>query len=133
MSKAAKDLERAAVQLRIASREREQWRQHAEAASAIVRQVRTALGLGEPGEGATMSDVAREMVQAAMAAGLKARRDAVVMARGCTDYGGGYHGQEYQAFQDGIGTVVAVLERWAEGEWDSQLAAVWRVGVEVAQ
>lgn len=37
--------------------------------------------------------------------------DAVRIARGCHDYGGGYGpGVQYEAFQHGIGTVVASLE-----------------------
>lgn len=38
----------------------------------------------------------------------------LAIARGCTDYGGGYSGAEYEIFQHGIGTVITALERAAE-------------------
>lgn len=36
--------------------------------------------------------------------------DAVRIARGCTDYGGGYSGRDYDIYQHGINTVIAALE-----------------------
>ena len=54
--------------------------------------------------------------------------DAIRLAQGCHDYSGGHGGQQGEAFQDGIGTVVAVLKKAAVGPWDSQTMAVFGVG-----
>jgi transposase len=56
--------------------------------------------------------------------------DAVKIARGCSDYGGGYRGTDhYDAYQDGISTVVRVLEAAKEkGLSTSQLRALHCIG-----
>ena len=54
--------------------------------------------------------------------------DAIRLAQGCHDYSGGHSGQQGEAFQDGVGTVVAVLKKAAVGPWDSQTMAVFGVG-----
>ena len=54
--------------------------------------------------------------------------DAIRLAQGCHDYSGGHSGQQGEAFQDGVGTVVAVLKKAAVGPWDSQTMAVFAVG-----
>ena len=54
--------------------------------------------------------------------------DAVRLAQGCHDYSGGHSGPLGEAFQDGVGTVVAVLKKAAVGPWDSQTMAVFGVG-----
>jgi hypothetical protein len=54
--------------------------------------------------------------------------DAIRLAQGCHDYSGGHSGQQGEAFQDGVGTVVAVLKKAAVGSWDSQTMAVFGVG-----
>jgi hypothetical protein len=54
--------------------------------------------------------------------------DAIRLAQGCHDYQGGHSGQQGEAFQDGVGTVVTVLKRAAVGPWDSQTKAVFGVG-----
>jgi len=55
-------------------------------------------------------------------------RRALDIARGCTDYGGGYSGKEYEAFQHGIATVATVLERALSGDDDMQLRVVEETG-----
>jgi hypothetical protein len=54
--------------------------------------------------------------------------DAIRLAQGCHDYSGGHSGPLGEAFQDGVGTVVAVLKKAALGPWDSQTMAVFGVG-----
>ena len=54
--------------------------------------------------------------------------DAIRLAQGCHDYSGGHSGQQGEAFQDGVGTVVAVLKKAAVGPWDSQVMAVFAIG-----
>jgi transcriptional/translational regulatory protein YebC/TACO1 len=55
--------------------------------------------------------------------------DALRIARGCTDYGGGYHGEEYQTYQHGIQTVINALTSAKErGLSDTQVAALHRMG-----
>ena len=54
--------------------------------------------------------------------------DAIRLAQGCHDYSGGHSGPLGDAFQDGVGTVVAVLKKAALGPWDSQTMAVFGVG-----
>ena len=54
--------------------------------------------------------------------------DAIRLAQGCHDYSGGHSGQQGEAFQDGVGTVVAVLKKAAVRPWDSQTKAVFAVG-----
>ena len=54
--------------------------------------------------------------------------DAIRLAQGCHDYSGGHSGQQGEAFQDGVGTVVAVLKKAAVGPWDSQTMAVFGIG-----
>lgn len=55
--------------------------------------------------------------------------DACRMARGCTDYGGGYRGEEWDIFQHGIQTVIAVLgAAAAKGMTDPQVRAVHALG-----
>jgi hypothetical protein len=57
-------------------------------------------------------------------------QDAIKLAQGCHDYSGGHSGAEGEAWHGAIGTVVGVLKRPAAGSWDSQLTAVYGVGVE---
>jgi len=54
--------------------------------------------------------------------------DAIRLAQGCHDYSAGHSGPLGEAFQDGVGTVVAVLKKAALGPWDSQTMAVFGVG-----
>jgi hypothetical protein len=56
--------------------------------------------------------------------------DAIRLAQGCHDYSGGHSGTEGEAWHGAIDTVVAVLKRAAVEPWDSQLKAVYGVGVE---
>ena len=50
-------------------------------------------------------------------------------ARGCHDYGGGFSGNEYEAFQHGIGTVVRVLEiLLSDKEPDLQMKTLITIG-----
>jgi hypothetical protein len=55
--------------------------------------------------------------------------DALHIARGCHDYGGGYEGTETAVYQQGISTVIAALEAGAKnGLRDSQVAALHSAG-----
>ena len=54
--------------------------------------------------------------------------DAIRLAQGCHDYSGGHSGQQGEAFQDGVGTVVAVLKKAAVRPWDPQTMAVFAIG-----
>jgi hypothetical protein len=54
---------------------------------------------------------------------------AIRIAKGCLDYKGGYDGAEYEAFQQGIHTVIAALKS-ARDNWDSQVAALYIIGGE---
>ena len=57
--------------------------------------------------------------------------DALHIARGCTDYGGGYRGNDdlFRAFQDGILTVAAALDAASKrGLEDSQVSALHWIG-----
>lgn len=56
--------------------------------------------------------------------------DALTLARGCHDYGGGFAGKEYDAFQGGIGTVVTVLEHAGGGIKDYQQRVTYAIGAE---
>jgi hypothetical protein len=56
--------------------------------------------------------------------------DAIRLAQGCHDCSGGHSGTEGEAWHGAIDTVVDVLKRAAVGPWDSQLTAVYGVGVE---
>jgi hypothetical protein len=56
--------------------------------------------------------------------------DAIRLAQGCHDYSGGHSGAEAEAWHGAIDTVVDVLKRAAVGPWDSQIRAVYGVGVE---
>lgn len=58
--------------------------------------------------------------------------DAVRIARGCTDYGGGYRGTpEFGAYQDGINTVIASLEAAEKrGLADTQVAALFSIAAD---
>lgn len=57
-------------------------------------------------------------------------QDAVILARGCHDYNGGYCDPDsYGAFHHGVQTVINVLEA-AEKGWDTQLSAIYRIGKE---
>jgi len=61
-------------------------------------------------------------------------QDAVRIARGCKDYGGGYRSDPLRldAFHHGIQTVVNSLERAAEsGMDDTQVAALHAIGSSV--
>ena len=53
---------------------------------------------------------------------------AVKLAQGCHDYGGGYRGHEYEAFQHGISTVVCVLEKKRDGDGSYQMRMVEAIG-----
>jgi hypothetical protein len=57
-------------------------------------------------------------------------QDAIRLAQGCHDYSGGHSGAEGEAWHGAIDTVVDVLKRAAAGPWDSQIRAVYGVGVE---
>lgn len=60
--------------------------------------------------------------------------DALRIARGCTDYGGGYRGTaHYDAYQHGIATVINALTRASEGPFDSQIAALHAMGATEAE
>lgn len=55
--------------------------------------------------------------------------DALRIARGCTDYRGGFDGAEYEAFQSGVQTVVASLTAAAKhGLTDTQVRALHVMG-----
>lgn len=57
--------------------------------------------------------------------------DAIILAKGSRDYGGGFHDEEYEAYQAGIDTVVSVLEKAKEdGINDFQMEAVYGIGKE---
>jgi hypothetical protein len=56
-------------------------------------------------------------------------KDALAMAKGCTDYGGGYHGEEWEIYQHGIQTVINVLTRANDKGVDSyQLKVLHNIG-----
>ena len=56
-------------------------------------------------------------------------KDALAIATGCLDYKGGYDGNEYEVYQDGIKTVVAALAKAYEvGLADTQVAALLSLG-----
>ena len=55
---------------------------------------------------------------------------AVKLAQGCHDYGGGYRGHEYEAFQHGISTVVCVLEKKRDGDGSYQMRMVEAIGAD---
>ena len=57
--------------------------------------------------------------------------DALRIAQGCTDYGGGYRHEKdlYDAYQHGIQTVINALNSAAErGLDDTQVSALHRIG-----
>lgn len=56
--------------------------------------------------------------------------DAVRIARGCLDYGGGYRSNDgrLEAFHHGIQTVINALEAGSKGLGDSQVAALHMMG-----
>lgn len=56
--------------------------------------------------------------------------DAVRIARGCHDYGGGHHSDGHmKAYQHGIQTVVNALEHAKrDGLNNTQVAALWHIG-----
>lgn len=57
--------------------------------------------------------------------------DALRIAHGCTDYGGGYRSdpEQYEAYQAGIQTVIAALTSAArKGFGDTQIAALHAMG-----
>lgn len=59
--------------------------------------------------------------------------DALRIARGCTDYGGGHRGNEehFAIYQHGIGTVITALTAAAErGLADTQIRVLHRIGSE---
>ena len=59
-------------------------------------------------------------------------KDALAIAIGCLDYKGGYDGNEYEVYQDGIKTVIAALTRASEvGLVDTQIAALYFLGCSV--
>lgn len=61
--------------------------------------------------------------------------DAVRIAKGCTDYGGGYRQDAalYEAYQDGIATVINALQSAERtGLDDSQVRALHGIGGHIA-
>lgn len=59
--------------------------------------------------------------------------DALRIARGCTDYGGGYRGNQehYEIYQHGINTVITALTAASKtGLEDTQTAALHTIGGE---
>jgi hypothetical protein len=60
-------------------------------------------------------------------------QDAIRLAQGCHDYSGGHSEAEGEAWHGAIDTVVGVLQRAAVGPWDSQIRAVYGVGVEAGE
>jgi hypothetical protein len=60
--------------------------------------------------------------------------DALRIARGCTDYGGGYREvHDMEIYQHGIKTVIAALTVAEQsGLSDSQTAVLYRIGTEAA-
>lgn len=59
--------------------------------------------------------------------------DALRIAKGCTDYGGGYIGnkEHYEIYQHGIQTVINALTRaWENGLADRQVRALHLMGSE---
>jgi hypothetical protein len=79
--------------------------------------------------------IAEPEAQAAQSATLLPFSDALRIARGCTDYGGGYRCTEhYGAYQDGIKTVIASLEAaFRKGLSDPQVAALRAIGAQEEQ
>lgn len=74
---------------------------------------------------AFVDDLARELEMASALA----FQDAVTVARGCTDYGGGHHNDGHmEAFQHGIQTVITALEATAKNPHDSQVTALRQIG-----
>lgn len=55
---------------------------------------------------------------------------AIRLAKGCADYCGGYSGDNLEAFQRGVQTVINVLESAQKG-WSTQIDAVWKIGSDV--
>lgn len=56
-------------------------------------------------------------------------QDAIRIARGCTDYKGGYENENYEIFQMGIKTVINALTAAGRGI-DSQTAALHQIGLD---
>lgn len=56
--------------------------------------------------------------------------DAIIIARGCQDYGGGYRydDDKYEAFQHGIRTVLRALLSAKEDPSDTQVRALYAIG-----
>lgn len=54
--------------------------------------------------------------------------DALRIARGCTDYGGGYRNEHYDIYQHGIQTVIAALTAVSKTGLDTQTAALHAMG-----
>jgi hypothetical protein len=55
--------------------------------------------------------------------------DALKLAKGCTDYGGGYRDESYEIYQHGIGTVINVLNAAKQkGISDMQLKVLHHIG-----
>lgn len=56
----------------------------------------------------------------------------LMVARGCRDYGGGYRGDAplYEAYQDGIRTVIRALEEATRNPNDTQIQALLAMGRE---
>lgn len=55
--------------------------------------------------------------------------DAMRIAKGCTDYGGGYSGDDYETYQHGIQTVInALTSAKSKGLADSQIRALHAMG-----
>jgi hypothetical protein len=74
---------------------------------------------------ALVADVAGELETASALA----FQDALAVARGCTDYGGGHHNDGHmEAFQHGIQTVITALEAAAKNPCDSQVIALRQIG-----
>jgi hypothetical protein len=59
--------------------------------------------------------------------------DALRIARGCTDYCGGYHGKDYEIYQGGIQTVITALTSMKrKGLSDTQNCALYVMGKDSA-
>jgi hypothetical protein len=98
---------------------------------------RAVLALAEQRQAAKVAELEARIaeLEAAQPAALLPFSDALRIARGCTDYGGGYRGTEhYGAYQDGIKTVIASLEAaFRKGLSDPQVAALRAIGAQEEQ
>lgn len=90
-------------------------------------------------DGFTLAGAVSEMARLLAVAEAKVARledtgaDLLAVAQGCTDYGGGHSGACYDAFQDGIGTVVNVLKKRLAGDDDYQMRVLKAVGSAIVE